>query len=157
MSQMFTLQCGVVSLRPDFQMSNALSHPSIVVEDQHEWQKRYWELCFSQRGAELPMPCMWKNYPCFTGGLKPQNFPILNPDEQIYVCNFKLQYRAVNISDIRLPNDREYAKHFKSCIEKKTYRIKHSYGTKYKPNSTQVVLNNMKERAATPIHGIAPC
>jgi hypothetical protein len=119
-------------------MSNALSHQTIIVENKFQWQERYWKLCLEEKGIELPMPCMWRKAPCFSGGLRPRLFPALEGDK-IYVCNFKLQYRAVFAEETRLPNEGEYKKYFEPLIENKTFRIRHHYGSYTKPAGTEVV------------------
>lgn len=129
---------GGLCLHSDYQMSNALSHKQIIVEDKYDWQREFWERATRHRGIETPMPCIYKKGLYFTGGFQPPDMPMAT-GETIYIADFECNHILVDRNLIRLPNDDEYKKYYKRLIDNYVYRIKQ----KHSGWGTAILIRNM--------------
>lgn len=115
---------------PAFHASSAGMAPTIEI-DIYEWQKQFWNIRSNWRG-EAPMPIMVGDKPFWRGvdpGYdKPDEKLNKKGEDKVFVGGFDLKTYRVAERHIRLPNDKEYEKHFKRSVEAGTFYLRAERG-----------------------------
>ena len=128
----FKYSSGGAYLNPEYEMSNALSHPNPTTVEIFSWESGFWTSM--GKSKDWPFPCMYKNRPCWRG---------VNPEylrekamttTDVWITTFGCKNLIVSHHDIRTPNDQEYKKYFEKFVTDGTYRIRYRNYT-YGPSS----------------------
>ena len=116
MGHFLSYHSGGCYLSQEYQPSNSLQYNTLVPEAvKYEWEDRHRVLMGKQR-CSIPYPGMYKNRPCFYGGLHPYKEPKFAENE-LLIFNSKLRYEIVDYHAIRKPTDREYKVLFETFFE----------------------------------------
>lgn len=135
---MFSFQAGVMTLNQEYQMSNALSHAQVILEDKNEWEKEFWNRIMKTRGKEVPLPIMVGKFPYWRGVVAPWRVSMQDETEKrgfipaevkkpvfyLWIADFNCRIWKAPVYRIRTPTDAEYDRHFREAIDKSQYRLK---------------------------------